>query len=233
MTLGQLLAEGGWPMGPIYLCSVATTVVVLYKWSQYRAARLGDMSWLERVLEPLRRGNLDRAHSDARAETHPAARAIAAALQMSEHRPDRVSAEAARVGGLELQRFERHLGVLSFIAQVAPLLGLLGTVVGMVSLFFDLEQSPRAAGDISVLSSGMWTALLTTAAGLVVAVAALAGHSYLAARTDALRLCMTDAIEQVLSAAPPGLLTDLATVAHAEPEPHSAGDSSAGPGTRP
>ena len=189
-------------MVPIYLCSVAALALFLAKWRQYRAARFGDLGWLESVLEALRRGDIEDARAGAGTASHPAARVIAAALGIRARRPDRTEAEAARVGSLELQRYERHLGGLSFVAQAAPLFGLLGTVIGMVSLFIDLEQSPSAALDVGQISSGMWTALLTTAAGLVVAVAALAGHSWLSSRTDALRLIIHDTVERALSAMP-------------------------------
>jgi len=190
-------------MVPIYLCSIAAVALFLAKWMQFRAGRLNDLDWLEPLLEALRDDDLERARERARTTGHPAARAITAALTVISRRPERAEAEAARVGSLELQTYERHLGGLSFVAQAAPLLGLLGTVIGMVLLFIDLEHAPDAAGDISRISGGLWTALLTTAAGLVVAVLALAGHGYLTSRTDRLRLLLHDAVERALSAIPP------------------------------
>jgi biopolymer transport protein ExbB len=202
MNVGALLARGGWPMVPIYACSIATMALLVHKWMQFRAARLTDMRWLEPVLETLGQGDVAGARAGCAKIAHPAARAIAAALAVLRTRPDRAAAEAARAGSLEVQRFERRLSALSFIAQLAPLLGLFGTVVGLLDLFLDLERSQRAAVDVSSLSSGIWTALLTTAAGLAVAVVALSAHSYLAARADELRLAMHDAIERALTAAP-------------------------------
>ena len=72
-------------------------------------------------------------------------------------------------GSLELQQYERGLSLISFIAQVAPLLGLLGTVFGMVEMFYGLQKAGLANVDAAALSSGIWKALLTTAAGLIVA----------------------------------------------------------------
>ena len=202
MRLGHLLAQGGLPMAPIYLCSVAALAVFARKLSQLRRARLADMRWLEPVLGALEQGDLEtaRAHLDACA--HPAARAVLAAVAVMPRRPDRARAEAARVGSQELQRFEAHLGLLGFIAQAAPLLGLLGTVIGMVGLFLGMEQAPAAVADMSRLSSGIWTALLTTAAGLIVAVPTLAGYSYLSGRADWLRLLLHDTIERAMTAVP-------------------------------
>lgn len=189
-------------MVPIYLCSIVALAVSLRKWLELGAVRGMGMEWLDAVLELLREGEVAQARDRCATITHPAARAITSTLGVTARRPDRAEAEAGRAGSLEVQRFEKHLGVLSFIVQAAPLLGLFGTVIGLVDLFIDLERSPRAAMDVSVLSSGIWTALITTAAGLAVALLALGAHSVLAARADELRLLMHDAIERVLTAAP-------------------------------
>lgn len=206
MRLGHLLAAGGWLMAPIYACSVAALAVFLRKLVAWRRLRVRELGWLAPLLAELERGDLAGARDRLDRAAHPAARAAAAAVAVMERRPDRARAEAARAGSLELQRFEATLGLLSFIAQAAPLLGLLGTVVGLVGVFLDIESGAgvlRDSGvDVSQLSSGIWTALLTTAAGLVVAVPALAGYSYLSACADRLRLLIHDTIEQVLTAAP-------------------------------
>ena len=202
MSLGALLLQGGWPMLPIYACSLVALTVFFKKWRELGDRRLRDDSWLAPVLEQLRAGRLQDARSDLEGRDHPAARAIAAALVVVDRRPDRALPEAGRVGTLELIRLERHLGLLSFVARVAPLLGLLGTVVGMVGLFLDLEGAGQMGVDVSRLSSGIWTALLTTAAGLAVAVPTLAAHSYLSARADHIRLLMLDAVDRAITSLP-------------------------------
>ncbi|MCB9645410.1 MAG: MotA/TolQ/ExbB proton channel family protein [Deltaproteobacteria bacterium] len=98
---------------------------------------------------------------------------------------------------------EAYLALLAFIAQAAPLLGLLGTVLGMVELFLGLEGAGLRDVDTSLLSAGIWKALLTTAAGLGVAVPTLAGHAYLASRVDLFRLALVDAVERLITAAAP------------------------------
>ena len=203
MTMGELLGLGGWPMVPIYLCSVVALAVFLRKLVDVRGVIGADMSWLDAAIDRIDAGDVPAGMSKCRAATHPAASVIIAALTVAERRPDRVEAEAARAGSLEVQRTEKYLGLLAFIAQVAPLLGLLGTVIGMVDLFADLEAHDGMAG-ASELSAGIWKALLTTAAGLIVAVPALAGHSYLAARSDAYRLLLHDSVERVITALPRG-----------------------------
>lgn len=202
MTLGELLTYGGWPMVPIYLCSAVAVAIFCKKILEFRARRLRDVDWLESVLDALRDGNIAAARERAEDNAHPVGSVVVAMLETLDRRPDRVEAEARRIGSLKLQRLERHVGGLSFIAQAAPLLGLLGTVIGMVELFMSLQGAGMATVDVAMLATGIWTALLTTAAGLMVAVPALAAYAYLNSRTDRFRLVLRDAIERVLTALP-------------------------------
>lgn len=202
MTVGELLTHGGWAMAPIYLCSIVALMIFVRKALDFRAQRLGDLSWFESVLGALEAAKISEARQRAEQASHPVGRVIVAMLAVAERRPDRVEAEAQRAGSLELQHLERNLGALSFIAQVAPLLGLLGTVFGMVELFMGLQGTGATSVDAALLASGIWKALLTTAAGLVVAVPALAAYSYLNSRTDSFRLVLRDSIERVLTTLP-------------------------------
>lgn len=202
MSFGKLLAQGGFSMYPIYLCSVVALAVFLKKLFEIRAARLWDMGWLEQVMGALGRGQNDKIAAALTSSPHPGTRVVAAIVKTLERRPDRAEAEARRIGSLEIQQLERYLQLLAFIAQVAPLLGLLGTVLGMVDLFIGLQGAGIANVDVSALSSGIWKALLTTAAGLLVAVPTLAAYSYLISRTDYLRLQLADIIQRVLTEVP-------------------------------
>lgn len=211
MSIGALLQQGGWAMWPIYACSVVALAVFVKKLTDLFASRLQDLEWFDRALEQVRSGQ-DEAASITLAEArHPASRVLRATLEIWRRRPDRAEAEARRVGSLEAQKAESYLPLLSFIAQAAPLLGLLGTVLGMVDLFLGLQASGLREIDVSLLSSGIWKALLTTAAGLTVAVPTLAAYSYLAHRADGLRLQMTDLVQR--------LLTEVATRDHQDREP--------------
>lgn len=202
MTLGELLTNGGWAMVPIYLCSAVAVAIFCKKLLEFRARRLTEFDWIDGVLQALRSADFDAARRRASQTDNPTGKVIGAMLDVLEHRPDRVEAEARRVGSLEIQKLEKHVGGLSFVAQAAPLLGLLGTVIGMVELFMGLQGTGMATVDAAMLASGIWKALLTTAAGLAVAVPALAGYAYLNSRTDRFRLGLRDAVQRVLTAMP-------------------------------
>jgi biopolymer transport protein ExbB len=202
MSIAELFSKAGWPMWPIYACSLVAVAVFVRKCFELRAARLSNTGWIEKALDRVRDGDYEAAQRVCKSVSHPAAQAVSAATRVLARRPDRAEAEGFRVGSLALQRLESHLPVLSFIAQVAPLLGLLGTVFGMVYLFMGIDGSGLGNLDAGLLSAGIWKALLTTAAGLLVALPTMAAYAYLTSRTDRLRLMMSDTIQRVLSEAP-------------------------------
>lgn len=202
MTLGELLLHGGWAMTPIYLCSAVALGIFVKKFLEFRAERLQEIRWLDEVIETIEVRELSTAKEKSAKIAHPASRVVKGMLTTHESRPDRVAAEAQRLGSLELQRLEKNVGALSFIAQAAPLLGLLGTVLGMVELFMSLQGTGMSSVDAALLASGIWKALLTTAAGLIVAVPALAAYTFLNSRTDRFRLQLRDSIERVITALP-------------------------------
>ena len=191
-------------MAPIGLCSVVACAVFVFKVLQLRAARVQDWSWLEPALAAVEPGALEPFVDLLPSSTpHPGARVLTVTAQALSDRPSRAEAEARRVASRELQGLEAYLALLAFIARVAPLLGLLGTVLGMVDLFLGLQGAGLRDVDVSLLSAGIWKALLTTAAGLAVAVPTLAGHAWLAARADRFRLEVADAVERLITLATP------------------------------
>tara|TARA_B100000029_G_scaffold340320_1_gene332553 strand:- start:777 stop:1421 length:645 start_codon:yes stop_codon:yes gene_type:complete len=203
MSIGELLTQGGATMVPIYLCFVVVLAVFIKKFLELRCANKRNILWLNDVLEQVNSGKLDDVKTTCAESPHPAARVAVATARALKENPEKAQTEARRVGSLEIQRLEKDLSVLSFMAQVAPLLGLLGTVLGMVDLFINLQGAGQTNLAVSDLSSGIWKALLTTAAGLTVAVPALASHTFLTSRTDAIRLQLSDVIQQMLYVAGP------------------------------
>lgn len=201
MALVDLLAQGGWAMLPIYGCSIVGLGVFFAKVFQLRAVNSGDPRWFEVVAGSLRSGNLEEAKRRAREAAHPCGRVVSAVVHAVDEQPSMAESEAKRVGSIELARLERNLPLLAFLAQIAPLLGLLGTVVGMVELFMGLQGADHGNLAIGDLAGGIWKALLTTAAGLCVAVPVLAAHAYLAGRIDAIRLELSDVVQRTLYAA--------------------------------
>ncbi len=201
-SIGALLQQAGWTMAPLYLCSVLAIMVAARKFLDLRAARLRDESWVQPVLNALNEGGAMRATELARKSGHPAGRVAATLIEALQHNPGQAEAETGRVGMEEVANLERNQRPLALIAEIAPLLGLLGTVVGMVELFAGISEA-QASGSMvmAALSGGIWKALLTTAAGLSIAVPTLAAHAYISSRVDRFRVQLTSIVQRVRYAA--------------------------------
>lgn len=198
MSLVELLAQAGWAMVPLYVCSVVGLAVVIRKLVEFRTAGVHRTDALDAVAKALDRGGLDEAKEAAAGVGGPLGRVLTRAVFAVQDHPDRAEEEIARVASIEVQELERWLGMIAFIAQVSPLFGLLGTVLGMVDLFSGLEAAGQTV-DASTLSSGIWKALLTTAAGLIIAIPLLGAHHWLTGQTDALKLRMSDGGSRVMT----------------------------------
>jgi biopolymer transport protein ExbB len=158
---------GGPVVGILAVLSVAAVAVILFKLWVYQRAHLGRNARLELVLTDWDAGKPENASASLVAERSPFAAVMSAAMSAdgSAAATDRVDAMAEAV----LAEFEKGFRLLDAIAQTAPLLGLFGTVLGMIEAF-QAMQGAGASVDPSVLAGGIWVALLTTAVGLAVAI---------------------------------------------------------------
>ena len=177
----ELVRAGGWPMIPLLLLAVASVAIIVERfWSLRRDAvlppGLGDevRAWAARgdALEP--------SHIDSLRRTSPLGALLAAALDVR-HRPgDQVRERIEDVGRHLVHRMERFLNSLGTIAAAGPLLGLFGTVVGMIQMFLGILD--HGIGDVNQLAGGIGKALVCTATGMVVAIPALMFHRYFRGR---------------------------------------------------
>jgi biopolymer transport protein ExbB len=184
----QTLAKGGPVMVPLVLCSVVALAVVIERlhfwWRQ------GDVGPAERALDLAERGKLDEALEIARVSRTAAARVLAAGLA-ERQAPAAAAMEAAAQA--EMSRFRSYLPILDTIITLSPLLGLLGTVTGMIAAFGILSTS--GMNQPNAITGGVAEALIATAAGLAVAIFTLVPYNYFLARAEQ----AMDAIERVAS----------------------------------
>ena len=176
----ELVKAGGWPMLPLILLGlVALAIIVERLWTLRRVEvmppRLG-----EEVRNWAARGELEPAHIESLRRNSPLGALLAAALDVR-HRPRELVRERLEDTGRHLvHRMERFLNPLGTIASAGPLLGLLGTVVGMIQMFLGILD--HGVGDVNQLAGGIGKALVCTATGMVVAIPALAFHRYFRGR---------------------------------------------------
>ncbi len=180
----ELLETGGWLMWPILLASVVASAIVAERLWSLRTARVAPPELLAQVCDWQRSSRLDTKHLQDIRRNSPLGRMFAAGIA-NQHNPRDVMKEAIEeVGRHEVHALERYLNTLGSIASTTPLLGLLGTVVGMIKVFDAIAL--QGVGDPTVLSAGISEALITTAAGLSVAIPSFIFYRHLRRRVDAL-----------------------------------------------
>jgi biopolymer transport protein ExbB len=181
--LGRLYLAGGPLMHPITLCSVVAVVVILYKLIQFRSLQLDARDFFAQVRKELLNGRVREAGELCEARRGPAASVLhAGVLKIGAPRDEVLSAMEA-TALYELAQLEAKLGLLATIANLAPILGFLGTVWGMIVAFDVIHAG--GLSDPSRVAGGISYALYTTAWGLIVAAIALPFHNYFAGRVAA------------------------------------------------
>lgn len=188
-------------MLPIFALSFYTFYVIVLKVIQLKNADVFRENFIELTLTKLRIGDWAQAEKDLEKEVSPVAKVMLRALKLAHYKdlPEkRIEPEIERVGLVELNKLKSHLRGLEVIAAVAPLLGLLGTVIGMVKAFAKLAENTTRI-DPSVLAGGIWEALITTIAGLLVAIPAFFAYYYFAGKVEKVRTLMKDSATQILN----------------------------------
>jgi len=197
-----LFADGGAMMYPLVLCSLIALGVIIAKFWTLWVAHRHTHSILVHVEEAARAGNLEEAMSLASDTPGPAAAILLAGLKRIRRvtvAEGEVDQAVTTTGAIELSFLERGLVVLATVANVAPLMGFLGTVAGMILAFASIE----AAGDVdpALVAGGIKVALLTTATGLAIAIPVNIAYNYFVTRIDSLILDMEQGTQQILNLA--------------------------------
>jgi biopolymer transport protein ExbB len=180
----ELVRQGGWVMLPIILCSIVATAIIGERLWALRRERICPRKLVDQIWQWAKSERLDAAHISVVRASSPLGRVLAAGLSNRRHTREIMKASIEDTGRHVVHELERYLNTLGTIAAVSPLLGLLGTVIGTIQVFHAI--SAAGAGNPQVLSSGISTALLTTAGGLIVAIPTLMFYRYFRGRIDAI-----------------------------------------------
>lgn len=177
----ELVKAGGWPMIPLLLLSAVGLAIVVERFWSLRARivmppGLGDevRTWIARG------GALDPAHIESLRQTSPLGALLAAALDVRNRPREEIRERIEDTGRRLVHNMERYLNGLGTIAAAGPLLGLFGTVVGMIQMFLGILD--HGVGDVNQLAGGIGKALVCTATGMIVAIPALMFHRYFRGR---------------------------------------------------
>lgn len=189
--------KGGPLMWPILLCSVISITIILERLYHFYRTRTRIPNIFSRVKGLLRDGRLDEALKLCETTYSPIAHILAIGIHIHKRSLDEKEKIIARAGSRVVRQLDKNLRGLAIIGNITPLLGLLGTVTGMIKAFMKIQELGGRV-DASVLAGGIWEALITTAAGLSVAIPTLVAYHYFEGRVDNIVSQMKDAASELL-----------------------------------
>jgi biopolymer transport protein ExbB len=185
-----MVQAGGWLMLPILLCSVIALAIVGERFWSLQQKRINPATLVSQVWQWYKNNDLTDENIEALANSSPLGRVLAAGL-VNRHHPREIMKESIEDTGRQVVvELERYLNTLGTIASITPLLGLLGTVIGMIKVFAAITA--HGVGNPSVLAGGISEALITTAAGLSVAIPSLIFYRYFRGKVDELVVKMEE-----------------------------------------
>ena len=179
----EFILKGGMMMYPIILCSIAAIAIILNRAYHFFRIRIDVSQFLSQIEQALQSNKIDIALKHAKNTRGPLSTIVEAGISNSQKDIAKWEKAISRVGTKELLKLEKNLRSLGIIAHISPLLGLLGTVTGMIKAFMKIQELGGKV-DASVLAGGIWEALLTTAAGLFVAIPTMVAYHYFEGKVD-------------------------------------------------
>lgn len=197
LTLPVMLSHGGPVLWLLLLISAVAVVIFIERFLHCHRAQINSAEFLNGVRTVLKRNNVVEALSICDATPGPVARLVKVAILNRDQGRERVREALEEAGSAEVPRLEAKLSLLATIAQLAPLIGLLGTMLGFIQTFGRMQEAGLNA-HIGQLSTGIWQALVCAAAGLAVSIPAHAGYNYLVSRVNSIVLDMERAATETV-----------------------------------
>ncbi len=198
----DIIFKGGLVMIPLLLCSVIALAVGLEKFIYLRKTKTNTWKLMNKVEFLVKQGNITEALQTVKQQDGPISSILAAALSRHDRKREQIQEYLQTVGDNEVHKMEKRLVILDIIATISPLLGLLGTVIGIISSFNILAAAHGAASP-AALSVGIAEALITTATGLVIAIPTMIIYTYLIQlverRVNEMKNCATELLDILTS----------------------------------
>src|SRR6202012_5096661 len=194
LRFGDLILKGGWVMLPIGILAVLGLVIFFERYFTIRKAAKNESNLMIQIRSSIVSGNLDSAVAICRNNNSPLGRMLQKGLLRIGRPIKDIEGAIENVGKLEVAKLEKNINILGIIAGVAPMFGFLGTIYGVIKIFYDIAQSGNLS--IGVISGGLYVKMVTAAAGLLVGVVAYVCYHVLNMMVDKVILRLeTDAIE--------------------------------------
>jgi biopolymer transport protein ExbB len=183
LTLLDLAIKGGWVMIPIVLLSLVGAYIFIERFYVIRRATKEDTNFMNRIKDYIHDGKVDAAMALCKSTDSPSARMVEKGISRLGRPLQDISTAIETVGKLEIAKLEKTFPTLATITGAEPMLGFLGTVIGMVQSFYAMSQAGNNI-EVSLLSDGIYTALITTVAGLIVGILGYFAYNTLVVRVE-------------------------------------------------
>ena len=181
LSYWELAKAGGWIMVVLAALSVIAVYIFFERYIAVSRATKYDSGFMDRIREYMKEGKLDSAKALCRGNSTPISRMIEKGLSRIGRPLGDINSTIENVGNLEVAKLERGVSILAMIASAAPMIGFLGTVVGMIRAFYDMSMAGNNL-DITTLSNGIYTAMVTTVGGLIVGIFAYMFHAVISTK---------------------------------------------------
>ncbi|HEX8023250.1 MotA/TolQ/ExbB proton channel family protein [Mucilaginibacter sp.] len=194
LRFGDLLIKGGWVMIPIGILAVLGLVIFFERYFTIRKASRDESNLMVQVRSSIHSGNLESAIAICRNNNTPLGRMLQKGLLRIGRPIKDIEGAIENVGKLEVSKLEKNIGILGIVAGIAPMFGFLGTIAGVIKIFYDISKTDNIS--MGVISGGLYVKMVTSAAGLFVGIVAYVCYHVLNMMVDKVILKLeTDAIE--------------------------------------
>ena len=183
LSMIDMAVKGGWLMIPLVLLSILAIYIFGMKWWTISRASKIDPNFMRDIRDYIHEGKIAAAQNLCRQQDTPVSHLIEKGIERMGRPLTDIQTAVENMGNIEVARLEKGLPTLASIAGGAPMIGFLGTVLGMVQAFFNMSQAGNNI-DITMLSGGIYTAMITTVAGLIVGILAYFGYNYLTSKVS-------------------------------------------------
>lgn len=185
MNLWEMTLKGGWIMVVLAILSVLCFYIFFERLAVYKKAQKTDASFMDRIRDYVQNGETKSAINYCRVVGTPIANMIEKGIERIGRPAADVRASIDNAGNLEVARLEKGLSIMATISSGAPMIGFLGTVLGMVRAFWEMANAGNNI-DITLLAGGIYEAMITTVGGLIVGIIAMFAYNYLVSRVDSI-----------------------------------------------
>ena len=182
LNLLQLIVKGGWVMIPILILSIMGFYIFFERYFTLRKANKDESTLMAQVRELIKQGNLSSAISLCKQSNTPIGRMLQKGLLRIGKPIKEIEGSIENVGKLEVAKLEKNISILGIIAGIAPMLGFVGTISGVIKIFYNISLSDNIS--IGIIAGGLYEKMITSAAGLIVGILAYIGHHVLNLMVD-------------------------------------------------